>query len=232
LEKNDKQSFNYEFQSIKLTDKLTVRSSGINLKLGIIYQPLDFLRIGLAFHTPTYYGNVKDNFERIAEVPQKSSIDVNKYNYSFTTPLRAMANVVFLIQQRAFISAEYEFADYSTASMYATDYNFSEENKTVQKMYGFSHIARIGAEINLNQIFALRLGYNYISSPYKDEINDASKHYVSAGFGFRTKHFYGDFAYAFITSKENYWMLDRAFINVTHNKFVTNRIMMTLGVRF
>jgi len=76
------------------------------------------------------------------------------------------------------------------------------------------------------------VGYNYISSPYKNKINDGSKHYVSAGFGFRTKYFYGDLAYAFTTSKEKYWMFDPTFVNETKHQFATHRILLTLGVRF
>ena len=245
-EVNDKQKSEYKFQRWDITDKLSVRSTGINLKLGVVYQPLDFLRVGLAFHTPTYYGNVKDYFERNIYASKWDYADTlwntksyndavhysNSFNYSLTTPLRAMANVAFFIQQRAFISAEYEIADYGMASMYAVDYNFSEENKSIQKMYGACHIARIGAEINLNQVFAVRAGYNYISSPYKDKINDGSKHYVSAGFGFRTKYFYGDFAYAITTSKEWYWMYNSKFANAVDQKFITHRVMMTMGVKF
>ena len=243
---NDRESANYNFLQIRMDDKLTVRSAGINLKLGIIYQPFDFLRVGLAFHTPTYYGNVKDNFDRQLYFKKWEYVDslnnkgtysdnlnyVNTFNYSLTTPLRATANVAFFIAQRAFISAEYEFADYGMASMYSVGYSFNEENKTIQKMYGFSHIARIGVEINLSQVFALRAGYNYISSPYKDEINDGAKHYASLGLGFRTNHFYGDFAYAMTLSKEKYWMYDRAFVNAANNQFLTHRIVFTLGVRF
>jgi hypothetical protein len=234
-EENDKDQ-NYVFRSYTMTDKLHVRSTGINLKLGIIYQPVDFLRVGLAFHTPTYYGNVKDYFERRIDFANKFYDDSesysNSFNYTLTTPLRATANVAFFLAQRAFISMEYEFANYGSASMYSKSYPFRDENRAVQEMYGFSHIARIGAEVNLSQVFALRAGYNYISSPYKDKINDGSQHYASAGFGFRTKYIFGDFAYAFNISKEKYWMYDPAFVHATHNKFITHRAMLTLGVRF
>jgi hypothetical protein len=234
------------FREYNITDKLTVRSVGINLKLGIIYQPVYFLRLGVAFHTPTYYGNMKDNFEREVsfkgmnykgQIYEEGEAYKNSFNYALTTPLRAMANVAFFIAQRAFISAEYEFAGYGMASMYSDDYKFRDENDAIKKKYGFSHIARIGAEFNINQIFAVRAGYNYISSPYKDKINDGSRHYASTGFGFRTKHFFGDFAYAFNISKEKYWMYDPgvnepAFVNEANNRFITHRIMMSLGVRF
>jgi len=238
-------SYSDLFRYYEMKDKLSVHSNGINLKLGVVYQPVDFLRVGVAFHTPTYYGNVRDNFDRklytetqyggFTLKPDEYYNYPRKYNYSLTTPLRAMFNAAFFIKQRAFISAEYEFVDYSMTNMFADDYHFRDENKAIQSMYGACHIARIGAEINLNQVFAIRAGYNYLSSPYKnsykDEI-DASKHYASLGFGFRTKYFYGDFAYALTTSKEKYWMLDPVFINAVNNKFITHRIMMTMGVRF
>jgi len=235
IEINDKPDTTDMFGKFTITDKLRVKSTGINLKLGIIYQPVDFLRVGLAFHTPTYYGKVKENFNRqmlahIVNGERSVNYTFEENVYTLTTPLRATANVAFFIFQRAFISAEYEFAHYGMASMYAKDYNFKEENRMIDKMYGFSHIARIGAEVNISQAFSLRVGYNYISSPYKDKINDGSQHYASAGFGFRTKYFFGDFAYAYNISKEKYWMFDSA--NKAENKFITHRIMLTLGVRF
>ena len=135
-EENDlkENAASYEFRNATITDKLNVRTTGINLKLGIIYQPFDFLRVGAAFHTPTYYGNVKEVFDRRMgaqamfnnKLLNISESYQNRFNYSLTTPLRAMANVVFLIQQRAFISAEYEFADYSMATMYSVSHSFSD----------------------------------------------------------------------------------------------------------
>ncbi|MCL2168274.1 MAG: hypothetical protein FWH59_04025 [Lentimicrobiaceae bacterium] len=248
MDTNDNREYeNYHFIKFKMNEKLSVRSTGINLKLGIIYQPVDFLRVGVAFHTPTYYGNVKDIFDRELHFEKWEYVDTlfhkgtssynlidggNEFKYSLTTPLRVMANVAFFIAQRAFISAEYEFADYSMANMFSVDYNFTEKNKAIKNKYGACHIARIGAELNVSQVFAIRVGYNYISSPYKNEINDGSKHYASAGFGFRTNHFYSDFAYAFTISKEKYWMYDPLFVNEVNNQFITHRIMLTMGVRF
>ncbi|MCL2290960.1 MAG: hypothetical protein FWC34_09720 [Bacteroidetes bacterium] len=247
-EVNDKNAESFNFQNISITDRLSVRATGINLKLGAIYQPFDFLRVGVAFHTPTYYGNVREFFERRMEAHAWEDVLVsgswvrdyygvedsyaNRFNYSLTTPLRAMANVAFFIQQRAFISAEYEITDYSMATMYSTRYNFNTENKNIQNLYGLSHIARIGAEFSVTQVFSIRAGYNYISSPYKDNINDGSKHYASAGLGFRTRVFYSDFAYALTTSKEKYWLYEPAFVNAVNNKFITHRVMLTMGVRF
>ena len=253
LERNDKDP-THHFLNWNINDNLNVRATGINLKLGVNYQPVDFLRVGVAFHTPTFYGNVRDIFDRNVSAQKWDYVAAwdwgiadtiltkktyneeanyrNSFNYSLTTPLRVMVNAAFFIKQRAFISAEYEFTDYSMANMYATSYNFREENKAIQTKYGACHIARIGAEFNINQVFAVRAGYNYISSPYKDKINDGSKHYVSAGFGFRTKYFYSDFAYSITTSKEKYWMYNPLYVNEASNKYNAHRIMLTVGVKF
>jgi len=247
-ETNDKDVDRW-FQNIKVVDRLSVRTAGINLKLGINYQPFDFLRVGAAFHTPTYYGNVRARFERemSAKFWEEWTEDEEEFggyfraetepyddrpNYSLTTPLRAMANIAFLIKQRAFVSLEYEFADYSMARMNSIWYDFYEENNNILNTYGFSHIARIGAELSVTQVFSIRAGYNYITSPYKDDANNGVKHYASAGLGFRTRVLYGDFAYAFITSKDKYDMLDIKFANPINNKLIMHRIMLTMGVRF
>jgi long-subunit fatty acid transport protein len=246
VEENDRYRNDYLFQYYKMKDKLNVRSTGINLKLGALYQPVDFMRVGFAFHTPTYYGNVKDNFERRVEIAFDSYESyANRFNYTLTTPLRVMANVAFFIKKRAFVSAEYELVDYSMANLSSMDYDFNDldgenENQTIRDLYGLSHTLRIGAEVNLNEVFAIRAGYNYISSPYKDgysrEYNglkfSGAKHYASFGFGFRTRVFYSDFAYAITTSKDLYWMYNPQYVNAVGNKFITHKVMLTMGIRF
>jgi len=245
IEENDLESNTHNFQRLQIDEKLNVRAAGINFKLGVIYQPFDFFRFGAAFHTPTYYGTVKDYYERemeanywIEEDKKKKyytlTLDplANRSHYALSTPLRTMANFAFFIKQKAFISAEYEFVNYGSALMYSVDYNYNRENNIIKETFGFCHIARIGAEINLNQVFALRAGYNYSSTPYKDNINDGSKHYASLGFGFRTKFFYGDFAYALTTTKLKYWMFNPAFVNAVNNHFITHKLIFSLGLRF
>ena len=42
------------FKSFTLNEKLHTSGSGFNFKLGMIFRPVDWMRIGTAVHTPTY----------------------------------------------------------------------------------------------------------------------------------------------------------------------------------
>lgn len=220
--------------------KLTVKSTGINLKLGIIYQPVDFIRIGASFHTPTYFGKVNDNYYK--EMTSYYWDGENSGTYSYTnvfkytlkTPLRAIGSVAFLIKKRAFISAEYEYTNYGMAKMSSNDYSFSEENENIDDKYGSCHKVRVGGEVYVTNSFLLRAGYNYKTSGFKSTVNNNDAcHTASAGIGFRTKYLFIDFAYVFNSYNEKYWLYSPAYINesASHDRKI-HRIVATIGCKF
>ncbi len=213
---------------------------GINLKLGILYQPADFVRFGIAFHTPTYYGKLKNSYNNdITAVYSTKSYYAESpegfYNYKLTTPMRLMANVAFFIKKRAFIGAEYEYTNYSLATMYTYGndrYSFSEENQNIKNKYKSQHIVRIGGEVIITDHFLARLGYIYKSSPYQNNINDGSSHTGSIGVGFRAKKFFCDLAYQMKLTKEKLWIYNPEFVNNAENRYYQHRIMATVGFKF
>lgn len=224
--------------SFKTYERLRVKSTGINLKIGVIYQPIEFLRIGASFHTPTYYGQMCDNF-------YKSMISYyddgrnsgeysyeNNYKYTLNTPLRAIGSIAFLIKKRAFVSAEYEFTDYSMAKMRANDYSFNTENQNITDKYGACHKVRVGAEVYISNSFLLRAGYGYRSNGYKEGVNNDAGHTASGGFGIHTKYFLFDLAYVYNIYNEDYWLYDPSYVNNATIKHTTHRIVATIGCKF
>jgi hypothetical protein len=225
--------------SYNINENLRVRTAGINLKLGIIYQPAEFIRIGAAFHTPTYFGRVRNTYTRTmaSYYPDGNGSGTfeNSYsfNYTLNTPLKAIGSVAFLIKKRAFISAEYEFTGYGMARMSSNDYSFDDENQAIQDKYGACHIVRVGGEVYVTNYFLLRAGYNFKSSAYRNTVdNNNAMHTASAGFGFRTKYFFCDFAYVFKTKSENIWLYDSDFVDPAYMKSNTHRIAATIGCKF
>lgn len=225
--------------SFDITENLRVRTAGVNLKLGIIYQPAEFVRIGAAFHTPSYFGRVRNNYSRTmtgywSDGENTGTFEYNKvFNYTLTTPLRAIGSVAFLIKKRAFVSAEYEFTGYGMARMSSNEYSFDEENQAIQDKYGACHTVRVGGEVYISNIFLLRAGYNFKSSAYRNTVNNNNAmHTVSAGIGFRTKYFFCDFAYVFKTKNENLWLYDSDFVDPASLKTNTHRIAATVGCKF
>lgn len=229
------------FNKYTIYDNLNTTGTGINAKIGVIYQPVNFMRIGVAFHSPTFYNNLKEKFERkiISEYDNDDFEDSyeNLSKYKLSTPLRLIGSLGFVIAKRAFINAEYEFADYSMATLYSSDvylyrYNFNEENKVIGRNYGISHTVRVGGELTVTDFFLIRLGYAYSSSPYRDNINDGSSHNISGGIGFRGKHFFFDLAYAYRLMNDNYWFYESETLSPVSRKIVSNRFAATFGFKF
>ena len=230
------------FEKLNIYDKMHTTGAGVNAKLGVIYQPVSFLRIGAAFHTPTYYPNLKETFER--EVSTNYSVE-GSYEYSYDnlskyklgTPLRAIGSIGFIIAKRAFVSAEYEFTDYGMATLYSSDnlryrYNFTEENMEISKKYRSCHSVRVGGELMVSNFFLIRLGYGYSTSPFKDGANDGSAHTASGGVGFRGKIFFCDFTYQFRHYGQNYWFYPSETLEPVTTTNNSHRFVATVGVKF
>ena len=212
--------------------------TGINLKVGLIYQPIHFLRLGVGFHTPTYYWKIRDNFSRALTTyysnGKQNTDSYSNYNrFSLTTPLKFNVSTSFIIKKRAFISAEYELQNYGMANLYADDYDYINENDEISNNFGISHNIRIGGEVNITQGFALRAGYRLKTTPYVNANSeyDNTTHYVSAGLGFKGQHFFGDLAYVYRMHKDSYWIYDpigtpATFTNHAHG------IVATVGYKF
>ena len=235
-------------------------SAGVNLKLGVIYQPVSFLRLGASFQTPSYFWKVKDSYRRdmISYYTNGNNSDSwsydNNYRFSLTTPLKFNVSAAFLINKRAFISAEYDFIDYSMAKLYADDYAFNSENEAIDNKYGICHTLKVGAEVNVTSKFLLRAGYNYKTSPYKNfhSSYNASAHYGSVGFGIRTRYVFFDLAYVLKYSKDSFWLYQQPdgyisasqYQDLIHNaesgiynsavstKGISHRIVATIGCKF
>lgn len=162
-------SYNYQY---------TADIDGIYAKLGIIVRPIEGLRIGAAFQTPTAL-TISENWQYGAA----TAFDDNYYNDSYTspvgefsyllrTPYRASFGAAYAFGDKGLVSVDYELADYSVMRFETLHYDrmnaadtFQAENWVNRNFAGISHALRVGAEYRLNPAFALRAGYSVTTSP-------------------------------------------------------------------
>lgn len=234
------------FESFNTYENLRTTGVGINAKLGVIYRPVEFFRFGVAIHTPTYYSNLKENYKREITsnfldennaIKQYEDEYENVSRYKLSTPLRVMGSVGFTIAKRAFISAEYEFAEYSMANLLSSEnvmyrYNFKDENAAIKEKYGACHTVRVGAELAVTNCFLIRTGYAYSSSPFKNNINTGDSHNICAGIGFHGKVFFCDLAYVCRIARENSWFYSDVALNPVEICNVNHKFAATFGVKF
>ncbi len=230
------------FKNFNINRTLNTYGTGINLKLGMIYRANDFLRIGLAVHTPTFY-NMHDDYNATIN----SSFDTESHTYSntpgsfdytLTTPLRVIGSIAVIINKQGVISADYEFVDYSSSQLNSSTYTFTDANSAVQQKYTATSNIRFGTEWNITNI-KLRAGYAFYGSPFSSSTTppngaNLSTNSFSVGIGVKENSLSLDLGYVYSIAKQYYQpyiltsqTVDGATIKSTNNVFV-----MTIGYKF
>ncbi|MBR1712979.1 MAG: hypothetical protein IJ722_06210 [Alloprevotella sp.] len=233
-----------------------ISGSGFDMKFGFIGRPVEDspFRIGLSVSTPTWYNLTGNNVLRTEDpgMDDAGNITTNSgyvptkdFDYRITTPWKFNVSLATTVEDWLAIDAEYEYKDYKGASVrypkgyYNYDWSFGNNvfgntykdrplGKEIDKYMRGVSTFRIGLEAKLAKGVFARLGYNYVSSPFKDDayknffigqdtpdgdsegiINSTGTEYVNlgainrvtAGFGYRGKHWYADIAYQFQAQK-------------------------------
>jgi hypothetical protein len=184
--------------------------SGFGAKFGVIICPINDLRIGLTYTTPTSYSIVEDweysmtaQFDRdkdkimTAHVPGNGQYGIS--DYRVRVPSRFSVGLAYTFGTFGLVSVDYEGINYANTRLSDINGNnsfFTGANSELNTYYKFGHNIRIGAEINPIQLISLRAGYNYYSKYTSSEIVSFDQHILSAGIGLRiTDQFNIDFAW-------------------------------------
>lgn len=241
----DPDSMIFDFNSMEYKQSLETRGTGVNFKFGLIYRPVDWIRIGGAIHSPTFF-DLNDNYSTSMrsdfDSPDSIRGDGNwvdspsgKYNYSLTTPFRAIGSLAFVFKKVAILSVDYEFVDYTMSRLRATDYSFITENNSIQNNYNYAGNIRAGLEYRFGE-FAIRGGYAIYQSPYNpaEVDNDGMMSAFSGGFGVRDKDFFFDIAYVYTMMDEDYYLYSPNVVNISPAAMsnTSSQIMATIGFKF
>ncbi len=226
------------FNALTYTNSLRTAGTGYNFKVGAIFRATDMLRLGAAFHTPTFY-SLKDKYR----ASMRSDLNLNDYtdfarspegrfDYEVNTPLKAIGSIGLVFGTMGMLNIDYEYVDYTTARLRSNDFLFSDANNIIRHSFTQQHNVRIGGEVRLDPLI-LRGGYAFYSSPYKSGINDGQRSLLSAGFGLREGDFFLDFAYTYAFFSEDYFLY--AVTNdspVVNRDFNASTFRATFGFRF
>lgn len=239
-------------ESFTFTENLRTTGKGINLKIGAIFLPLPWLRVGLAYHSPTAYYSMRDRYSTSVSTyfRDTNSLRTGQYYeayspegsflYKMRTPGRFMGSLAFVIKKKGMISVDVEMLDYSQGKLKThpesgDSYTFELENsKVVQNFVTSAFNARIGAEYRLTPTWMLRGGVAYYQNGYNSNVvsqTDPMMTYAG-GIGYRSKKFYIDFAYTLTKSTSDYYKYNSLLVSNTLLSKSTSNIMATVGFKF
>ncbi|MEO6671477.1 MAG: hypothetical protein ABIN36_18480 [Ferruginibacter sp.] len=219
------------FKSLIYTDNFKTTGVGANLKLGVIYRPKDYIRLGLAVHTPSFFllkdtrtvdisTEVESDTGRIDAFTEHSTTYTSgqpgEASYYQTTPWKLMISGSYVFReiqdtrkQRAFITADIEYLNhrgsrFSNNNEDPTDQETAYNkalNKIVKHEFKGTFNFRAGGEIKFNTIMG-RLGFAHYGNPYKDKALKGSRTLLSGGLGYRNKGFFIDLTYIYSINKD------------------------------
>ena len=210
---------------------------GFNLRMGFIYKPVDAVRIGATFTTPTWYTVQDDYSEGLSTAYNVGGSGTSgpadyPFTYNFHTPLKVSGGMSVFFGTYGFITGDVEYVDYSSVKLSSTDgYDATQDNHDIKTGYQSTANVHAGGELHLDQLF-IRGGYSILGNPLKGYGTNTKT--ISGGLGFRFEKFYVDatytnvkgtdtlFPYTTSATASPYANLDKTY----------NNAYLTVGFRF
>ena len=214
--------------------------TGHNFKFGVTARPVHWLRIGVAYHTPTYYS--LDIYYSGDMWTQTKDVAANKFyddsvqsdvfaetginSWRYRTPSRLLTGVAVTLGNRAIISADYERSWYQTLRLQRSTIMRLDDvyNGFIREAFKGSNTIRLGAEYYVLPTVALRAGYINSSSAlqpgYEYTITSrpvpTTQRFITAGVGLQlNRTTYLDFAYQYGTT--HYTSMQPFYVTDTDN---------------
>ena len=223
------QSFDYE-------EEFTTTGQGFNLKVGIITRLNDWIRVGGALHSPTFYDMEDEYSTAITAVwsdtlgTKYDSSPFGYFNYELKTPWKAIGSVAINIKKQGLITADIEIVDYASAKFNSDSDKFSDENEVINSLYTKATNIRLGGEMKYKP-FRIRAGYALYGSPYKANSEFGSESF-SFGLGVDRGHFIADFAYVFSEKSDEHFMYSSNLVDAATITSTKHNFLVTIGLRY
>ena len=224
---------------------LTTSGMGVDVSAGFIVRPVAGLTIGGSISTPNWMFLNESWQESVsAETGTFGTARINSptgsYSYRLTAPFKWNLGIGYTLGSLMAIGVDYERTDYSDirlASSGGDQSAFAADNEYMAAYYQAVNNVRAGLEVWPHKQLAVRLGYNWYSSSEREF--DNSRHYASAGIGFRTAGgFFIDAAYQQLCNTvDNLYSLYDSYAEGSPAPLVKEKgrnwkVLLTLGWRF
>lgn len=221
-----------------------VNGNGVGGKFGVIIRPIEYVRIGLAAHTPVMY-HLSDDFESsiIATYDQSPDEDVNlqrssttggNIDYKISQPAKFVGSLGFVYKNVLNIGVDMEIMNYSQCSIQSELESMSERNSQIESELTKVNNLKCGGEFRYGP-FTFRAGYAMYGNPYKNVSGDNFyRNDISGGVGLATNVMYCDLSWVRAKSKQYtdlYGNLSGDMVQ-SHSTIKRDYITFTVGLKF
>lgn len=222
---------------------------GFNLKLGAIYRPNQFIRVGANYQSPNWY-TIDENYSESSEnrlsgnplyedqTVRSANIGFDEFTYGLKSPAKFSLGAALFENKLGFITGDIEFVDYSSMELQTKGYDnpneFVEDNRYIVNNYKNAVNYRVGAELKAASPIMLRGGYAFNQSAFENSDQNLDIHTYSLGAGYRTGNINIDLAYqsSTINSQTSPYFVSNGASPSASSKSKRNGLFITIGTRF
>lgn len=183
-----------ETNEVLFSNNLSTTGSGFSFQVGTITKVGQFLRLGAAYESPTWFTITEQATQRLETYSEEfdESIVVNPNivnlypDYKLRTPAKVTGSAAILLGTVGLVSFDYSYKDYTTTEFRPlNDPEFVFQNNEILDNLRAASTYRIGGELRLEDL-SLRGGYRIEESPYKNEttIGELSGYTLGLGYNF------------------------------------------------
>jgi len=223
---------------------ISTTGAGFNLDLGAIYKVTNGFRIGASYASPTWYrftDEVKQGIYTVRTEATDPTNFISNYqypntstifdSYSYRTSGKFTGSLAGIINKKWLISGDITVSDYSKMK-YGTK-GFESVNDYYKNNLTTAFEYKVGTEYIIGNV-ALRAGYRYIESAYKNNVlapnGDTSS--ITAGLGFNFGRTKLDLAYAYTNRNFNEEYISTYDSNSADIKNINNAVSLTYSINF
>ncbi len=226
--------------NFNLKNEYSTSGIGSNIKIGAIFQPADFMRLGLSYQTPTflsidevYYPSLEYDLTHSVEGKVSGSI-IPRYDNGgqmkgsseskIKNPAQLNASIAYLFGKKGLFSAEYVFNNYGAMKYYnsngVVELGSTDEaaNKNMKNILQSGHTIKIGGEFRATDQLSLRAGFATATAATQP---NATKEMFTNTIRTDSEYFLHKGSY-YITAGLGYkgrgWYIDFAWMNKTVNE--------------
>ncbi len=195
----------FYYDSYQIEETVSTDYSGIEFKIGGLWQPQKALRMGGSITFPTsitldeswnYSDDLQYDIHVLAEEQTYHYDDpydsTGTFSYEIQTPFKFDLGMSYSLKN-LLLAASMRYVDWTQLQLKKADNTpdsyvtlFNEQNDRIPTLFrpvlSYSFGAQLGV---LNNTILLRSGYRYVPTPYKDVNKKADKTYYTAGVGLR-----------------------------------------------
>jgi len=219
-------------------EELFTVGSGVAFNIGFIAKPIQEIRLGLAYQSPTWYELSEESVIYDDELFTNGQADGlagaesrNFFDYSLVTPSKLTGSFAYLLGREGLISFDYAYKNYQNIKLRPNN-EFTQENQDFNNLLKGSSQFKVGAEWRIDNV-SLRGGYSFEQSPYQDAIDTDDITGYSFGLGFKfNSGMKLDFAYQNRQNTDVYNFLNVDGAEPVELDFNNHRISATFVIGF